>query len=598
MDLSTIIQQLAILNNTQQQQAEQVAGLMAGASKEASGVAKNLEQAGQMAADAELVRLQGELNTQNARVKVANAFGTNANAQSDVITGFAEAMRKDALELSKAQDLVSQVEANSDLLNNPVGWVQDLLFGDEIRAKRDALAASFDTKQKLVTNLNAATQTSVATQNAITETLTADSITKLAEVKALKGQNEAAEARINAAKYGVASIEALQQQGAQAFNRNLSVYNAVESAERWNLQRQEYLKAQKEKQDEDAWYADQAEAINAVRQTFGGQPVTPMYVKKFLDSPRLGPELQEQSKMGWRIIQNNGSPEGSLGATPAEAFSRVKAMDLNLPPSWKPAMSLLDYANTALQEDLAQVGQEDRLGKEVPTPLGFTKATANNPEALQQGYNSAVKGLAKTASARIQHGTGNIYQTPPIEAVLQSPTRDAQRLKESKFGKLVLESIKETGQASPAPETVIATGLTLVGKGELTMSELNEGVGMYLEEGLALTQSVGGFASLNIPAVSSYNVSIEDLAGGAKRIAPRTSFLGIPSKDAAQAWASIVGSTLGLPRALIGEDRPKVTAEKEIFDLLNPQDRTTVLTILASRKRADQIMNATKENQQ
>lgn len=590
MDLSTIIQQLAILNNTQQQQAEQVAGLMAGASKEASGVAKNLEQAGQMAADAELVRLQGELNTQNARVKVANAFGTNANAQSDIITGFAEAMRRDALELSKAQDLVSEVEANSDLLNNPVGWMQDLLFGDEIRAKRDALAQSFDTKQKLVTNLNAATQTSVATQNAITETLTADSIQKLAQVKALKGQNEAAEARIAAAKYGVASIEALQQQGAAQFNRNMAAYNAIESAERWNIQREEYLKAQKEKQDEDAWYADQAAAINATRQTFGGQPVNAMYVKKFLDSPRLGPELQEQSKMGWRIIQNNGSPEGALGGTPAEAYSRIKGMELNTPPSWTPGMKLLDYANTALQQDLAQVGQEDRLGKEIPTPLGFTKATAKSPEALQSGYNAAVKQLTQTAAARIQHGTGNIYQTPPIDVILQSPTMDARRLKESKFGKLVLGSIKETGQSNPTPETVIATGLNLVGQGELTLPELNAGLGAYLEEGLALTQSTGGFATLNIPAVSSYNVSIEELAGGARFQTPK-SFAG-------QAWTSIVGSTLGLPRALLGDERPKVTAEKEIFDLLNPQDRTTVLTILASRKRAEQIMKATKETQQ
>ena len=584
MDLTTIIQQAALLNNSQAKQAQQVSDLMAGASTEASGLGRNLEEAGRLKAGQELTRLQGELNTQNARVKVANAFGTNANAQSDVITNMATAMRQDAVALVDAQNNVSRIEANSDLLGNPIGWVEDLLTGDEARAQRDALAASFDTKNKLVTNLNSATQTSVATQNAISETLTQTSIKQAAQAKVLQGAAEASKARIESAKYGVASVEALQQMDAQAFNRNMSVYNAIQQDEAFQFQRAARQAALKEEKTMDAFYDDMANNINAARSTFNmGQPVSKEYVKAFIKDPRMAPELIEQDKVGARVVMNGGSTEGALGATPADFFANSQALGIKTPPSWKPSMSVLEAANNSLAEAASSVGLEDEFGKPIPNRLGLTKDGVKNPVVMKNAFNQEVDRIARDAASLIKHNTGNPYQTPPIQSVLEAPTRGAQALKNSKFGNLVLGSLLQAGIDSPDPKLVVATGLSYVDKGELSFQEMNEGLGNYLEQGLGVVQATGGFGTSNVLMTRSYNVSIKDITDRNVKVVDNV-YAG---------WTSLAGIAL---KSALGRD-PGVITEKVKYDLLNPQERTTLLTILASQKTAAKLLDATKGEQ-
>lgn len=584
MDLTTIIQQAALLNNTQAQQAGQVSDLMVGASNEAAGMAENVLAAGQLKASVELTKLQGELNTQNARVKVANAFGTNANAQSDVITNMAQSMRQDALALVDAQNNVSRIEAGSDLIGNPIGWLEDLLTGDEARAQRDALASSFDTKSKLISNLNAATQTSVATQNAISETLTQSSIKQASQVKVLESQQEAAKARIEAAKYGVASIEALQQVGAQAFNRNMSVYNAIQQDEAFQFARAERVARLKEEKTMDAFYEDMANNITAARQTLDlGQPVTKEFVKTFINNPRMAPELMEQDKIGARIVMNGGSTEGALGATPADFYANSQVLGVKPPPAWKPSMSILEKANNDLQEAMASVGAKDKFGQPIPNRLGLTKDSIKNPTIMKNVFNQEVDRVARESMSMIVHGTGNPYQTPPIPAILSAPTQGANALKNSKFGNLVLGSLLQTGVDNPDPKLVIATGLSYVDKGELTFQEMNNGIGLYLEEGLGLTQATGGFGTTNVLATRSYNVSINDITDRRVKVV----------NNLYSAWTSL--SSIAVQSAL-GRD-PGVVTEKTKFDLLNPQERTTLLTILASQKTASKLLESTKGEQ-
>lgn len=584
MELSTIIQQIAVLNNQQTQQAEQVSGLMAGASKEAAGVATNLEQAGAMAADAELTALQGQLNTQNARVKAANAFGTNVNAQSDVITNFAQMMRQDAIKLVEAQDNVSRIEAGSDLLGNPMGWLEDLLMGDGARAERDALADSFSTKHKLVTDLNSATQTTVATQNAISETLTQKSIKDLSQLKALKANNEAAEARINSARYGVASIEALQQLGEKNFNRNMAGYNAIQADEQWRAARADRLAAQKEKKADEASLDEMLQSVNTYRQTFGMRPVDAAYVKRNWNDQEFRRNINSQEQAGWRIVDNGGSTEGVLGSKPSDSFGVIASGELTLPPSWKPSLSILDAANQKLQQEVALIGTvKDQMNQDAPTPmLGLTKENRKDPAVMQAAFNKAADQIARDAQSLIKHGQGNPYQVPPVSNIFESPTRGAAALRESKFGRDVLGSIVQTGVPDPAPELVIATALNLMDKGEITLKEVNDGLGLYLDVGVGVVNATGGFSTTNVLGTNSYNVSLTDLAGQKPKILNNT-YAG---------WTSLTGIAID---AAFGKQ--PLIAEKEVFNLLDPQDRTTVLTILASRKRAGQLEQAMKGNQ-
>lgn len=588
LDLASIIQQAALLNNQQSQQAGQIAGLSTQASKEASAIADLSTTAGNMAADAELTKLQGELATQNARVKAANAFGTNVNAQTDVITAFAQKMREDAVKLVKSQENVSRIEANSDLLGNPLGWLEDLLVGDGARAERDALAKSFDTTHKLVTNLNAATQTTVQTQNAISETLTQNSIKDLAQLKAIKGQQEAAQARIEAAKYGIASIEALQAMGSTQFNRNLQVYSAIKQEEQWRIARADRLAAQKERKAVDQDLTQMLESVNLFRQTFGQRPLTAEFVKRNWNDIEFRRGIMDMEQKGWRIQDNGGSTEGVLGAKPSQTWSTIQSGQIETPPSWKPSVSILEEASRVLNAELAAAGQKDpQTGMVQPTPmLGLTSALKDAGQ-VRDAYDQIVKKSAQAAQALIKPATGNPYEVPPISNIFESPTAGAATLRDSKFGRDVLGALIQTGVPKPAPQLVIATALDLVDKGQLTFKEANDGIGAYFDEGVGVINATGGFATTNVPATSTYNVSLEDLLGERVSVGDTLSFQ--------KAFNTALASPLLLLPRFLGEQ--PVKAPKLIFNLLDPQDRTTVLTILNSRKQAGKFQAALKGNQ-
>lgn len=591
MDLTTIIQQIALVNNQQEQQAGQISDLMAGASKEAVGASENILQAGQLASEAELTKLQGELNTQNARVKAANAFGTNVNAQSDVITGFAQQMRQDAVKLVEAQNNVSRIEAGSDLLGNPMGWLEDLLVGDGARAERDALAQAFETKSKLVQNLNAATQTTVATQNAISETLTSKSIKDLSQVKLLNAQNQAAQERINAAKYGVASIEALQSMGAANFNRNLAGYNAERQAEQWEQARADRIAAQKERKAIEKDLTQMLDAVNTYRRTFGQREFDENYVRRNWNDVEFRRSVNEMEQAGWRIQDNGGSTEGVLGAKPSQVWATVQSGQIETPPSWKPSVSILEESSRVLSAELAAAGQKDpTTGMVQPTPILGLVSAPKDVGQVRDAYDQIVKRSAQAAQALIKPDTGNPYEVPPISNIFESPTAGAAALRNSKFGKDVLGSLVQTGVAKPAPQLVIATALDLVDKGQLTFKEANDGLGDYFEEGVGVINATGGFSTTNVPATSTYNVSLEDLLGERVVETPSRSPLSLGAVA-----RSAFTSTIGLPAQLLF-DQP-VRAPKRVFNLLDPQDRTTVLTIINSRKQAGKFQATLKGNQ-
>lgn len=568
MDLAAIIQQAAILNNTQTAQAQEISSLMQGASKEASGVAENLQTAGKLSADAELTKLQGELNTQQARVKVANAFGTNANAQSDVLVAMGGLLRENAIQLINAQNQVSQIEANSDIVSNPLGWLTDLLEGDGARANRDALAAKFETTQGIVTGLNAATQTSVATQNAISETLTAKSIKDLAETKRLQAENDAAGARIDAAKYGVASIEALQALGADIFTRNLQMYNASEEAERWRVARADAQAARDEKKELAKDVEDMTSRINAYRTAFNLPPVNSAYIKRNWGSGKVGDMLRDQELAGWRILDNGGSTEGALGTKPSDAYFSVKSSDIKTPPAWKPSMDILDEAESTFNTAMSEI--DPKTGKVFSESM--------TPEQARGRFDEIVKATAEGYKSRIVPGKGNPYEAPPIESVLSSPTQRAKALGTSRFAAAVLAPMVATGNTQPDPELMAATALTAAQKGDITLREAHEGIVTYYREAVGLKNASAGFTTMNIPPMEGYRIPNQFLV-----------------REGISPVVNIMAQTrFGVQLKQLSPEQKTISTVREI-DLTNPADVMTMLTIMQSKETANSLLKEVKK---
>lgn len=591
--LADLIKQAALLNQQSAERADVGAELLAGSQSIAGAQGDNLDKQAQLSYDVALTRGQGELEAQQARTKLANAYGTNAAAQGNVVVDLAESTRETARKFLEAQSKVSKIEANSDLLGNPGGWLVDLLVGGEFRARRDALADEFDAKIKIANALNASTQQGAQTQNAIAETLNAASIANTAELAALQKTNEAYQARIEANRYGIATLELLNRTGAEQFNRNFQIYQATRQEEQFAIMRREAEERRKAAKKDEQYFQDAMDRINAYNSQFGLPPVNIEFVTRNLEkSNPVGEKLRAAELAGWHLQNQGGDPTGVLGLTPADAYQAINRDNLQTPESWKPSLELLEQANRILLEQQAQTvkAKKDPMGNEIPTDMGFTSGTFKTPEGVKLAFNKVVEQLSRQAMAEIRHGTGNPYQAPPLEVVLASESPTARALKESKFAQTVLADLRTAEVADPAPELLIQTGLEHVNRGNLTLAELNDGVGAYYQEAVALKNALGGFGVTNVFGANSYNVSIDSLVGERVRVKD-------PEKP------SIFDRVFGSDAAGAQYDpftrdvmiRKELTAPKRIFNLLDPQDRTTALTLVASQRKAQELLKAMKE---
>jgi hypothetical protein len=582
ISLADIIGQAAATNEQQAGLANQQAGYYQEAAGQQRVAAENIQTAGDLEAQATATKLQGELNTQNARVKVANALGTNASDVSDIITGLGAQYRQDAMALIDAQNKVSDLEANNDLLTNPLGFLKDLLIGNQYRDQRDALQQKVDTEAKTFQNLNTLTQAATTTQNAISETLTQTSIAQIAEATSRKAAAQAADAKTKAALYGASSIESLQQVGAANFTRNMQAYNAVQEAERMNMAREEHKARLSALNDADAELQDTLDNINAYEKQFNRPLTTKMMLKKYYGSQgELGNYLRDADVGGFKLRQNGGDLRGVLGTTPSESYFTAKSLNLDLPDAFKPSMTILNQAKDEFT-NARTAAESNPLGKDEKT--GLTKQDFAKPEQAKAAYDKIVNQVAANYQAKIVPGTNNPYEAPPISSVLQSPTSEAQALARSRFGQVVLKNLQVAGMEKPTPELFMQTALSSVDKGEISLSEARDGIVNFYTQANGIGQAVGGFEQLNVPKMPTYKVPVDFLQPNrTSGEVPDYNFL---EKISGVALYKEAARTIANP---ITPEQRSVQNLKPI-DLTKPQDVTTALTILQSAKKRQAIL--------
>lgn len=562
-DLGSIISSATELSSTQAQQASQIADLNFQSQALSEQASANIQEAGTLQAQSQLVELQGQLDTQKKRVQAANAFGTNVGDVSDIITQLGQEMRSTAVELVNAQDKVADIEANSDLLTNPLGWLNDLVNGDAARAERDALAQKFDITQKTAQGLNQQTQATVQTQNAITETLTQASIKQAADATKLLADAEATKQAIQGKQFGAAGIETMRALGAQEFNRQLQVYGQITEESRYQegrAMRQAQFEAMQEQRKrgklEDQEYTDATARVNEYRGKAGLAPVNETFVRRTLTQPGdLGDDIRRQEQSGMRLM---GGELGVFGATPAQSFATIQKDQPKIPDSYAPAASILG--------DGVRVAGE-AIQKEALNPTSNIK---KDPAAQAKIVNESVNAVAKNYQANIQPNKGNPYEAPSVSVVMGEPNG----LKDSKFGQAVLQTLVSTGQNNPNPDMLLAAGLSAVQAGQLSLPEVRDGIAAFYQNAVAINNSTKGFVQLGVPAQNGYKTSVQAFKRG---------FF-----DSLGGSLEITGGGLNAP-ALAAARQQGIAAAKPL-DLTKSTDVTLALTVMKSKNLSESIM--------
>lgn len=566
-DLGSIIAQATSLSSTQAQQSQGIADLNTESAALSQEASENIKTAGNLQAQAQLTQLQGQLQTQKNNVQAANAFGTNVGDVSDIITQLGQGMRESAIKLTEAQAQVTEIEANSDLINNPIGWLRDLVSGDAARAERDALAKQFDTQQKLAQGLNAQTQATVQTQNAITETLSQASITQAADATRLLAEAEASKQAIAGKQYGAQAIEALRTNGAQDFNRAIQVYSQVTEDQRYRegmaLRQEQFAALQEQRKRgklEDQEYVDATGRVNAYRTQAGLPPVNETFVRRTLtQGGDLGDDVRRQEARGMNLL-GASAPLAVFGNSPAETINALTKDQPKLPDSWKPAVSVLQTASTVAAESISK----QLL---VPGNEGLKK----DPAARAKILNESVTQVAKGYQANIQNDKGNPYQAPAISTVL---SEKGNGLADSKFGKVVLATLVATDQNYPTPDMLIASGIAAVDKGELSINDVRDGVTAFYQNAVGINNATGGYIQLGVPPQVGYKTKLE----GFQRSFWDTAFSGLGTLEP------------GLGARGMQKSNFEAKAAAKPLDMTKTTDVTLALTVMQSKKLADSIL--------
>lgn len=580
-ELSSILSDALKLQGAQTQQASQQANLLNEAADLSGKQAVLISDAGKLTSEAALVELQGQLQTQKQRVTAANAFGTNIGDVSDIITSLGQDLRNQALALTEAQNEVTKIESESDLLTNPIGWLKDLVGGDAARAKRDALAAQFDTTQKLANSLNTSTQATVQTQNAITETLSAASIKQTADAKAKLAEADALNANIQGKKYGADAIGVMREVGASNFNTSVRAYQIATDDARWKegfALRQAQFEALQEdrklRKDAKQYYTDATTQINTYRERVGLPPVTEQQVTQRLDrGDEIGQEMRKQQVSGWRISERG---EGNLfGDSPAATMARLSTERPQLPASYNQAGSVYAAATAEYQTRL-------KAAEIDPQSEGLLKDPAYKARLFDESFAAIV---AKSQSD-IKHGTGNPYQALPIQTILEETSNG---IAETPFGKKVLQTLVSTGQADPTPDILVASAVSAVQAGEISINDARKGIVDFYESSNAIKNSTGGFLQLGVPVQDTYNTRLEITTPGFldrwAKMREGNVYMDLPSPLEIRLDPSRAGERT--PVGVVG-----------VIDLTDPAQVTTVLTIAQSQKRAAELLEQARAKNQ
>lgn len=565
-DLGSIISSATELSSTQAQQASQIADLNNQSQVLSEQAAGNIREAGTLQAQAQLTELNGQLQTQQKRVQAANAFGTNVGDVSDIITQLGQEMRTTAVALTNAQDRVTKIEAGSDLLTNPLGWFDDLINGDAARAERDALAQKFDTTQKVAQGLNQQTQATVVTQNAITETLTAASIKQTADATKALADAEATKQDIQGKQFGAAGIEVMRQMGAQEFNRQLSVYGQITEEQRYQegaaMRREQFAAMQEQRKRgklEDKEYTDATARVNEYRIKVGLPPVNETFVRRTLVQPgELGDDIRRQEQTGMRLM---GGELSLFGTNAAQSFATIQKDQPKLPDSYAPAASIL---GEGVKVATASIQQQ---------ALNPNSTIKKDPAEQTRIINESVKEVGKNYQANIQPNKGNPYEAPSVSVVMGEPNG----LKDSKFGQTVLQTLVSTGQNNPDPDMLLASGLAAVQAGQLSISEVRDGISAFYQNAVAINNSTKGFVQLGVPVQSGYKTSVQAFKRG---------------------FFDAVGSSLeissgGLNARAESANRQTAIQAAKPLDLTKSTDVTLALTVMKSKKLAETILERT-----
>ena len=439
-------------------------------------------------------KLQGELATQNARLKAGAIFGADLNQVGEKISEN-QAIFESAYQRKMAALRDIDKRDSVSFMDNPLGFIiNQFAVNDDIRNHNNALEQEQAAAQH-IQDINALSNATAVNQKNFEISVTQASIDAGAKKILDTAQINANAATVAGLGYNVealqTAINASKEQTAIKF-QVLGAQNAQQSLalamDNYALHKQEFDWKKEEKakaQEGDDYFVDRIQAGLKV-----------MYGDKAPDlgaSPKLGRQMLMLLKSGGAAGKEAtdaymAGQSGILGGSPAQVIDLLKSgVALQFTPQQEPIKKIFDVAVQKTSEGVAAGS--------------VTKAN------YQEVLNGEVKKLTDGYLRNIEPGSGNNpFNIGSVSAILTMPAVASTALAQK-----VLAPAINTGVKFDDPKQVYAAAIEGIGSGKVSVAEAVDGITALYQKGVDTNLASRNLAKFGIVPnenMHSYNTQV------------------------------------------------------------------------------------------
>ena len=443
------------------------------------------------------------LGIQNARLKAANAAGTNLKDVGERITGLTQVVHDEYAKREQALAEVSRKKSVT-LFDNPVEYILNTLtINQDIEAHNTANQRLANAKGQIA-DLNALTQTTIQTQNSLDESITTATMDAGNKALAAKANMLANASSVQALVHNSDGIRAaltadraITQNQFSAFGAQKSEQQAQMALEQLNFQREKFLQdreARKLAQGSDAEILDKVNKGRVARMGPNADVIVPgslraASVLSLLKSNSLaGQEYAQDFMTGERYVTTGG--KRVLATSAANAVEVLDRFPVYMTPSQEP---IKDVLKTAYAEALS--------GKAV---LGKAPLDTKNKAQVEQYINQRVNELLANQAAKIVPGDEtNPYNIGKLKTLIDS----SPALQQSSVVQKLVAPMIAAGTDVDNPKMLFAAAAAALKAGTISYAEMTTIPQLY-QVGVDVRNADRQFEAFGIASKNTYNVEL------------------------------------------------------------------------------------------
>ncbi len=342
------------------------------------------------------------LKAQNTRLKIANKFGTDVNAQTNVI---------DALVNTSAQAYADRDAALSEItkkqsvtiFDNPLEYIMNRFTINADIAKHNAADARISNAEQRITQLNADTDSTIKVNKQLDESLTQATLEAATRLAASQANDAALKAKLDGIRNNSQGIKDVMAASKESLTNSFSLYSAAQSQEhlkqsmsslelqraRFENEKEEFATKRTGIEDAKQFDSSLLDNVNKGLVITGGKPLDNVTGKQALALMKGNSPLAKQYYDLYQIGQQSAQEGRPVIATSiGNAAQILSELPVKITPAQMPVKNLINAARDEFVSRRNTVGTpESQIDKNDRAAINKAISDIGNSMFAQKAAN-------------------------------------------------------------------------------------------------------------------------------------------------------------------------------------------------------------------